>query len=238
MGRRLLTSRPVIVETARAVPAATAVAYGHLAIARTADRGSRERDATALQRLAGNRAVAAAIAIGDDTATGQGTCSTPELTCTARAEREHSKNIQIGPPKKTRDRENNTIYKATGTVASRFKTNVLIDLATVPDGLSECASKKVATLIRTKLKPHEEDHKARFLTQNAKYSYVGPFSKSISDTSDDPATAQTNVHDQLEAALDVEVAKRIERNDDYAINAIDPFHVTTDISECPECSEE
>jgi hypothetical protein len=162
----------------------------------------------------------------------------PELTCTARAEREHSKHIQIGPPKKTRDREKNTIYKATGTVASSFKTNVVIDLATVADGLSECASKKVAALIKTKLKPHEEDHKARFLTKNAKHSYVGPFSKSISDTSDDPATAQTNVHDKLEAALDAEVAKRVERNDAYAIDAIDPFHVTTDISDCPECSEE
>lgn len=239
--RHAVGIRPVTVGFATSATPATAqaIAGGRLVLASGRDRGSRARDVVALQRLAGNRAVTATLErVADGSAVGLGTCGTPELTCTAKAEREHTKNISVGIPAKKRDRAGNTVYKATGTVTARFKTNVVIDLATVPDGLSDCAAKKVAAMIETKLKPHEEAHKARFLTTRPQHAYVGTFTKQLSETSDDPATAQSTVKDNLDLALDEEVTNRIDRNDRYAIDAIDPFHVTTDISDCPECQPE
>ena len=238
MRRKIVVPLPLVSQAATTTTS-VAIAHGRLSVRLGSDSGSRARDALALQRLIGNRAVTTTVAsMNDRPGVGLGECSTPELTCTARADREHSKNIQVGAPTRKRSKGGDVTYKATGTVTSQFKTNVVIDLATVPDGLSECASKKVAAMIKTKLKPHEEEHKRRFLTRDGKYSYVGPFTKKMSETSDDPATAQQTVAANLEAALDEEVAKRVERHDEYAIKGIDPFHVTTDISDCPECSSE
>jgi hypothetical protein len=217
------------------LPARSAIGRGVLSV--RADGGSRAREAIALQGLAGNHAVSEAIA-GRSTAVGFGTCSTPDLQCTAKASRAHSKNLQVGAPSQKKDENDNVTYTVKGTISSNFTTTVNINLAAVPAGLSECAAGKLRDLINTKLKPHEDDHKARFLTSDPKHNWVGPFSKSVTKEGDDGASVQAEVKSELDSALSDEVSAREIRNDDYAINAIDPFNVTADISDCPECSSD
>lgn len=142
----------------RAVSAGTAAARGILSI--SADGGSRAREAMALQRLAGNGAVRTLVEAGSTV--GHGSCSTPSLQCTAKANRTYDNAVNPGATTKRRDGEGNTIYKGSATASATFKTDVEIHLATVPDGLSECASQKMRSLIANELKPHEEKHKRRF----------------------------------------------------------------------------
>jgi hypothetical protein len=193
-------------------------------------------DVLQLQRLAGNRAVTAEL-VHRPAVVGFGACDAgPELECSAKASRSYSKSLAVPAPTRKKDKEGNVTYAGKGTVTAQFTTSVKINLASVPSGLSKCATGKYKTLIKTKLSPHEQDHKQRFTTTAPAHAYNGTFTKTIKETGDDPASVQSSIKQQLVDALDAEVPEREARNDAHAIDAIDPFHVTADISDCPECS--
>lgn len=232
--RRRLSPGAVTRDSALAVPQPVAVGRGVLAV--SADRGSRAREALALQQLAGNRAVQRAL-IDGGTAIGNGSCATDELRCTAKANRTYDSSTTPGKTKKSKGKSGVT-YTGSATASATFKTGVEIHLATVPEDASQCVKTKMQALIDKKLKPHELNHKQRFLTTNPKYSYVGGWSKKLTATSDDKDTAESEAMTKAQTAIDDEAAKRTERNDEYAINAIDPFSVTADISNCPECQSD
>lgn len=211
----------------------SSVAIGGGVLLVTADRGSRSREALAMQQLAGNAAVQRAIVA--TSVEGRGSCSTPELRCSAKANRSYDSGTTPGRTKKGRDTDGNTVYTGAATGFATFKTSVDIHLATVPDGLSDCATRKLQRLIDTKLAPHEQDHKRRFLTTLPAHRYVGKWSQKVTATADDQPTAESEAMAKAQTAIDDEAAKRTEQNDKYAIEAIDPFAVTADISECDEC---
>jgi len=235
--RHRLSARTPARADDRGVTRIDSVAIGRGVLAITADRGSRSREALALQRLAGNQAMQRAMVDGG-VAIGNGSCSTDELQCTARANRTYDSATNAGKTKKAKDAEGNVVYTGAATASATFRTTVDIHLAKVPEDASACVKKKLQTLIDKKLKPHELDHKQRFLTTSPKHSYVGSWSKKVTAASDDKATAESEAMAKAQTAIDDEAAKRTERNDDYAINAIDPFSVTADISDCPECQGE
>ena len=192
-------------------------------------------DVLLLQRLAGNRAVTREVLHLPDVV-GHGSCGDlPELECSAKASRTSTKKIDVGPPTKKRDKEGNVTYNGKGTLAATFASTVAISLATPPSGLSTCATGKYQTLITKKLSPHEQDHKRRFLTADPKHAYNGAFKKSHKESGDDPASVQASIASHLGDVFDTELADRQARNDAHAIDAIDPFRVTADISACPEC---
>jgi hypothetical protein len=225
----------------RAIIVASAPSVSHPAAARgvlsiRSDGGSRARAALAQQALAGNRAVVQAVARAHEVE-GHGECTAgPPLECSAKASRRSKKALSIPAPTRKKDKEGNVTYKATGKATGTFASTVAIDLASVPDGLSKCATKKIKALINGPLKKHENDHKRRFLTTDPEHAYNGTWTKAVTETGDDPDTVKSSIADQLNTAFDDEAASRQQRNDDYAISAIDPFSVTADISACPECA--
>lgn len=188
----------------------------------------------ALQRLAGNAAVQRAITVYREAESGS--CSAgPELQCTAKVSRKHTRPITVSKPKKIKNDDGSTSYTATGKLAGTFTATVNITLATVPGGLSKCATKKMKALIKNDLEPHEQEHKRRFLTKDPAHSYVGKMNESLTETGDDPAALQASIMEQLKSKFDSELAERETRNQQYAVDDIDPFVVTADISDCPEC---
>ncbi|MBW3651737.1 MAG: hypothetical protein KY458_14325 [Actinobacteria bacterium] len=188
----------------------------------------------ALQRLAGNAAVQRAITVARQV--DGGSCSAgPDLHCTAKVSRKHTRPITVSKPKKVKAPDGSITYAATGTLKGSFTASVTISLAKVPSGLSKCASGKMKTLIATQLKPHEEEHKRRFMTTDPAHSYVGKMNQSLTDTDSDPAALQSSILQRLRDSFDAELAARVARNQQYAVDAIDPFVVTADISDCPEC---
>ncbi len=205
-------------------------------LAATTDAAGRAREALAVQATAGNRAVQRAI-VDAGVAVGYGTCSTPDLACSAKANRSFDSGVNPGTTKKSKDNDGNVVYVATATASAAFKTAVEIHLAQVPDGLSACAAGKLKRLVDTKLAAHEQDHKRRFLTTDPAHSYIGRWSKKVTAASDDRATAESEAMAKGQTALDDEAAAREQRNDAYAIDAIDPFSVSADISDCPECQD-
>lgn len=215
---------------------APAVVVGRGVLLVGADRGSRARHALTMQSLAGNAAVQRALV--ESSVEGHATCSTPELACSAKANRSYDSGTSPGSTKKSRDGEGNTVYTSTATGFATFKTTVDIHLATVPGGLSECATRKLQHLIDTKLSPHEQDHKTRFLTALPAHRYVGKWSEKVKATASDQATAEADAMAKAQTAIDDQATTRTEQNDKYAIEAIDPFSVTADISECDECKED
>ncbi len=199
-----------------------------------AGRGSVE-DVLLLQRLAGNSAVTRAL-VRLPEVVGFGSCGDlPELECSAKASRSFTKSVKVPAPLKKKDAEGTVTYNGKGTASAQFTTAVKISLATVPTGLSKCATGKYQTLITSKLSPHEQDHKKRFTTTLPAHSYNGAYNKTIKESGDDPAAVQASIKSKLDDALAAEVTNREARNDAYAINAIDPFRVTADLSACPEC---
>jgi len=187
-----------------------------------------------MQRLVGNKAVSQAI-LATPQVVGHGTCSAgPPLSCSAAASRSFTKNLAFAAPVQKK-KAGSIFYEGQGTITASFTTSVTISLAKVPPGLSDCATAKLDELIKTKLEPHEKDHKKRFNTTDAKHSYNGSFSKTLKETGADAAALQASLETNLESALADEATKRQDRNNAYAIDAIDPFNVTADISDCPEC---
>ena len=188
----------------------------------------------ALQRLAGNKAVEHAISAAREVV-GHGSCDAGgDFECTAAATRTPSKSMTVSTtPKKQKD--GTYIHKGSGTLTSTFKTSVSISLAQAPSGLSKCATDKFNALIKNKLNPHEQDHKRRFTTTDPKHAYNGTFTKTLKETGDDPSSVESSIKGKLESEHDTEVSKRETRNDKHAIDAIDPFKVSVDISDCPEC---
>lgn len=193
----------------------------------------------ALQRLAGNKAVSETILAGRQLVGHAGTCGeTPEMKCSASSAQTYTKSLTFTPPAPTKAQEGVPQFKSSGTVKADFTTSVDIQLATVPPGYSECATAKLQKLIDKKLLPHEKEHKKRFLTKNKKHSWVGTYKKTLKETGPDADALHGTLEANLEALLDEEVTKRKDRNEAYAVTAIDPFNVTTDISDCPECDPE
>jgi hypothetical protein len=226
--------RRVVVAAAPSVSHPEVAARGVLSI--RSDGGSRARLALAQQVSAGNQAVVQAVARAHEVE-GHGECTAgPPLECSAKASRESQKALKIPVPTRKRDKAGNVTYKATGKATGTFTSTVSIDLASVPDGLSTCAAKKIKALIDGPLKNHELNHKRRFLTTDPKHAYNGTWKKAVTETGDDPDTVQSTIAARLESAFDEEAASRQQRNDDHAITAIDPFSVTADISKCPECA--
>ncbi len=220
--------------TGRRSSAASRLTAAPPALQVRAGQGSVE-DVLLLQRLAGNSAVTREL-VRLPEAIGFGSCDdTPELECSAKASRSFTKSIQVPAPSKKKDAEGTITYNGKGTASAQFTTAVKISLATVPTGLSKCAAGKYKTLIASKLSPHEQDHKKRFTTTLPAHSYNGAYKNAIKESGDDQAAVQASIKSKLDDALAAEVTKREERNDAYAITAIDPFHVTADISACPEC---
>ncbi len=83
-----------------------------------------------------------------------GSCSAgPDLQCTAKVSRKHSRPITVSKPKKIKSEDGSTSYTATGKLAGTFTATVNITLAKVPAGLSKCATKKMKALIRTTWSP-------------------------------------------------------------------------------------
>lgn len=102
-------------------------------------------------------------------------------------------------PKKIKTEDGSINYTATGKLAGSFTASVTITLAKVPPGLSKCAAGKMKTLINSKLKPHEEEHKRRFMTTTGPaHSYVGKMNESLTDTGDDPAALQASIVERLD----------------------------------------
>lgn len=217
-------------------PSVSQPVVGRGALSIRGDSGSRVRTALAQQASAGNRAVVQAVAYAHEVE-GHGECTAgPPIECSAKASRRSKKAVKIPAPKGKRDKDGNVTYKATGKVTGTFATTVSIDLASVPDGLSKCAAKKIKALINGPLKRHEYDHQRRFLTTDPEHAYNGTWTKAVTETGDDPDTVKSTIAAQLDTAFDEEAASRQQRNDDHAITAIDPFTVTADISGCPECA--
>ena len=217
-------------------PSTSATRHGRPAVLQLKAGAGRIEDVLLLQRLAGNRAVTHEVLRLPDVV-GHATCGDlPELECSAKANRTSTKKIDVGIPAKKRDKEGNVTYHAKGTLAATFASTVAISLATAPSGLSPCATGKYQTLITNKLSPHEQDHKRRFLTADPKHAYNGAVKKSLKESGDDPASVQASIASNLSDAFDTELSERQTRNDAHAIDAIDPFRVTADISACPECN--
>ena len=198
-----------------------------------AGRGS-YADVLHLQRLAGNQAVVGEV-VRLQQAVGYGSCSAPSVECTASASRDATKAINGKTPTSKPNKGGGVTYKGTATLTAQYTSSAVISLASPPSGLSDCATAKYKTMIKTKLHPHEEDHKRRFATADPKHSYNGSFAKTLTESGDSAEAVQSALDAKLAAAYDTETSDRVTRNDAFAITAIDPFSVSTDISDCPEC---
>jgi hypothetical protein len=242
MARRVRTNKTAgAAREARAAPAGVARLpnVGQVTGSGLLDARSGTSAVLALQRLAGNKAVSETILAGRLVVGHGGTCGdTPEMKCSASAAHSHTKSLTFSPPVPAKAQEGVPQFKSSGTVKADFTTSVDIQLATVPPGYSDCATAKLQKLIDKKLLPHEKEHKKRFLTKNKKHSWVGIYKKTLKETGPDPDALHGTLEANLEALLDEEVTKRKDRNEAYAVTAIDPFNVTTDISDCPECDPE
>ncbi len=193
----------------------------------------------ALQRLAGNKAVSETI-LGSRPVVGHAeACGVdlPDLKCSASSSPSHTKSLTFSAPVPTKKKKI-AQYKSIGTLTADFTMTVDIQLATVPSGLSDCATGKLQALIDNRLLPHEKKHEERFKTEKKKHCWVGTYETTLKATDPDPDTLHGTLETNLEALLDAEIAKRKKRNDAYAVTAIDPFKVTADISSCPECAPE
>ncbi|MCU1690952.1 MAG: hypothetical protein JWM64_43 [Frankiales bacterium] len=193
----------------------------------------------ALQRSVGNRAVVGALreeatsgseAVGDAAVCTDG----PTLACTAKASRTSSTSISVGTPKENKASDDTVTYTARGKLTATYATTVAISMAPAPTGLSACATKKYAAMLK-ELETHEKDHKARFTTTDPARAYDGTVVTEASETGSDAAAVQQTVKDRLAALVTPQESARKERNDAYAIAAIDPFTRTVDLSDCPEC---
>ena len=179
-------------------------------------RAQRTAAVLALQRLGGNQAA----------------CSTmPTLRCTARANYSHTRSIQVSAPVRT----DGGSWEATGTLVARFTANPTIQVPSLPRGLSKCARAKMKELLETELMPHEKEHKARFLSRDPANAYVGSVTERVTGTGSTARAAQRDALEQCRERFQALLAERTARNRQYAIDEIDPFSVTADISDCPEC---
>jgi hypothetical protein len=169
----------------------------------------------ALQRQSGNQAA----------------CSTPTLRCSARAGYSNIRNIQVSAPFRAADGS----WEATGTLVATFSANPTIRVPPMPRGLSRCARDKVQELINTELMPHEREHRSRFLTTDPQNAYVGRATETLVGTGSTARAARRAALQQCQSRFQTILAERLARNRQYAINEIDPFSVTADISDCPEC---
>lgn len=192
----------------------------------------------ALQRLAGNTAVVRAITAASEVVGHAEACGTDvNLECSASASRSRTDDKTVAPPRMATNKDDGTIsFAATGKLKSTFTTTVAINLAQVPPGLSDCATAKFQKLIKKHLEPHEKDHKKRFTTTKKDKSYNGTFKTKVTGTGDDATSATDDTNQKLDEAAAAEETKRADRNTAYAVDAIDPFNVNADISDCPECT--
>jgi hypothetical protein len=126
-------------------------------------------------------------------------------------------------------------WEATGTLVANFTANPTIQVPPLPRGLSRCARQKVKELIETELMPHEREHRARFLSTDPQNAYVGKVTETVTGTGSTARAARQDALQQGQARFQTILAERRARNRQFAIDDIDPFSVTADISDCPEC---
>lgn len=90
-------------------------------------------------------------------------------------------------------------------------------------------------LLDAELMPHEKEHKARFLSTDPQNAYVGTVTETLTGSGSTAQAAQRDALQQCRDRFEIIRAERAARNRQYAIDELDPFSITADISDCPEC---
>jgi hypothetical protein len=92
-------------------------------------------------------------------------------------------------------------------------------------------------LLDSQLMPHEQEHKARFLSTDPQNAYVGQVTETFTGSGATARAAQQDALRQCRERFETLLADRTARNRQYAIDELDtpPFALTADISDCPEC---
>jgi hypothetical protein len=170
----------------------------------------------ALQRQAGNRAVAQLVTAGWRTAAGVaggGVRLHGETSGTfdggtskiVRSRTRRAANCQDCPPEQG-------CMRVTGTLVIDYHVDVTIRMPDMPGGLTSCQQRRVRTFLRRVLRPHENDHARRLRTYN------GTTRRQFDIT----GCGRDAVQARLQEMHDTEAAQRA-TDADARSAAIDPF---------------
>lgn len=109
----------------------------------------------------------------------------------------------------------------TGTLVTDYSVSVTINMPAMPDGLTACEQGKVQAWLNSVLKPHEEDHRKRFMTYNGQ----------TKNPVDVTGCGLGDITKKVQAITDAEEPPR-QANAQTLSDAIDPFVSTIDCSGC------
>lgn len=178
------------------------------------DAGTRESQLTALQRLAGNQAVARLVAVSF--ADVPGVSLHGETTGAYDGGKSRVRGRRVTRATDCDCPDEDPCRRATGTLQVTYRVDVTIDMPGVPDGLSPCQQRRVRAFLRDVLGPHERDHRQRMRTYNGVTRR--PF--------DVKACGMDALHELLESTLqqmhDDEAAQR-QADAQASSDSIDPF---------------
>jgi hypothetical protein len=177
---------------------------------------SGEAAVLALQRQAGNRAVAELVTAARPTPR-----STAAGGVSLHGETEPhydggiSKIVDPRPRRATGCKDcppDQGCMRVTGTLVIDYHVDVTIRMPDVPGSLTACQQRRVRTFLRDVLGPHEQDHARRYRT------YDGTTSRGFDIT----ACGQSAVQEKLQEMHETEAEARAKKADAHSL-AIDPF---------------
>lgn len=180
-----------------------------------------ERYLLALQRTAGNRAVAGLIA----SYAGGGSGARVSLHGNTQG------NYNGGVSKvldfevvraKGCECDDGPCYRASATLRVRYAVTVVIEMPEVPSGLNACQEQRVRNFLRNVLGPHEREHARRIGTYNG--TTTRPYSVKACGRDAAREAAQAKAQEMHDSEAD----KRMKDADALSL-AIDPFNRTIDL---------
>jgi hypothetical protein len=113
----------------------------------------------------------------------------------------------------------------TGTLVTNYSVSVTITMPPVPSGLTDCEQAHVRAFLQNVLRPHEEDHRARFMTYNGQ----------TKNPVDVTGCGSDDIAQKVQAIGDAEDAAR-QSAANARSGAIDPFVRNIDCSDCEKGS--
>jgi hypothetical protein len=112
-------------------------------------------------------------------------------------------------------------FHVTGTLVTNYSVSVTITMPSVPSGLTKCEQGKAQAWLDNVLRPHEEDHRTRFMTYNGQ----------TKNPVDVTGCGQNDISNKVQAITDAEEPPRQAKAKALS-EAIDPFARTFDCSDC------
>ena len=180
------------------------------------DRAGRAILLLALQRQAGNRAVAELVTTARSTPRNT---ATGGITLHGETEPHYDGGTsKIVDPKPRRAKgctdcpPDQGCMRVTGTLVIDYKVDVTIRMPDVPGGLTPCQERRVRAWLRDVLGPHEQDHARRYRT------YDGTTRRAFDIT----GCGQAAVQEKLQEMHDTQAEDRAKKADAHSL-AIDPF---------------